>query len=117
MAVEFWVAPNRVIFHADDVMLTKRVDGRLPRDQVFGALWQMLAEIRRVSIDRGQLPNSVTGHYGEVPAEDILAALDAVTGLGGEALVSAVVASEAREAQPEDAPMLVHLRVERAPPP
>ena len=115
MPVEFWVAPNRVVFGEGEVLLTKRIDGGKPRAVVFTAVWQMLGAIRTATADRGVLPDPESGHYGEVPAEEILDALDHILDMKGEAVVRAVAASEARVAQPTDQPLLVHLTVEKAP--
>jgi uncharacterized protein (DUF3084 family) len=116
MTAEFWVAPNRTVFSAGEIILTTEVDGSRPRAHVFRELWQAVSGIRRLAADRGMLPSPVTGRYGEVSAEDLLASLDQVLAIGGPARVRAVVAEDARVAQPEDAPMRVELRVDRIAP-
>ena len=111
MAAEFWVAPNKVIFRAGETIVTTEIDGSLPRAMVFQEIWQTMTSIRKVAADRGMLPNPRTGRFGEVPAEQLLAAMDRVLEIHGPAKVSAVVVQDARRAAPEDAPMLVKLNV------
>lgn len=116
MTAEFWVAPNRVVFHKGEVILTTELDGSLPRAHVFRGLWQVVTGIRRIASDRGMLPSPVSGRYGEVAAEDLLSSLDHILAIGGPARIRAVVAEDARVAQPEDAPMRVDLQVEKITP-
>jgi len=115
MTVELWAAPNKVVFEAGETVLTTTIDGSLPRGQVFPLLWQAIRGIRRIAANRGMLPSPKTGHYGEVPAEEMLATLDEILGIGGPAQLRIRTKSEARVAQPEEAPMLVELEVQRVP--
>jgi uncharacterized protein (DUF3084 family) len=116
MTAEFWVAPNRIVFHKGEVIFITEIDGSLPRAHVFRELWEVVTNIRRIAADRGMLPSPVTGRYGEVSAEDLLSSLDQILAIGGRARVSVVVTDDARVAQPEDAPMRAELRVEKVTP-
>jgi uncharacterized protein (DUF3084 family) len=113
MAVELWVAPNKVVFHAGDTMLSATIDGSQPRAVVFRDVWQLVKDVRRVTADRGMLPNPKTGLYGEVPADEILDTLDELLALKAPARVSVVAVTDAYVAQPENAPILVKLDVKR----
>jgi len=114
MAVEFWVAPNKVLFHAGEVIFSTLIDGSLPRARVFGALWESVAAIRRVAADRGMLPNPDTGHYGGVPAEMLLDAMDEILATGGPARAQFVVTKDARVAQLKDDPLALRVEVTEA---
>ncbi len=70
--------PNRRIFVKGETIVTVQIDGRAPRDNVFRQLWLMLGQIRRIAQQQGALAVLRTGQYGEVPAEQLLAALDAL---------------------------------------
>ena len=114
MTAEFWVAPNRVVFHAGEVILTTDIDGGLPRAHVFRNLWQTMTDIRRIAANRGMLPSPKTGRYGEVPAEELLDALDRILDIGGPATVRMIVVNDTRVAQPEEMPMMIRLTVSAA---
>lgn len=114
MAAEFWAAPNKVTFRAGEEIFAATIDGSMPRGHVFRALWQTVANIRMIAARRGILPSPKTGHYGEVPAEELLEALDQILDIGGPATLRIVVTDDTRVAQPEEAPMRVRLDVTRA---
>ncbi len=107
MTAQLWVAPNKVVFDAGETILSTIIDGGLPRDHVFRELWQTARDVRRIAGDRGMLPSPKSGHYVEVPANELLDAMDTILELGRPARVRIVVEQEARVAQPEDAPMEV----------
>lgn len=111
MTAEFWVAPNRTVFQAGETVLSSEVDGSLPRAYVFRELWQTVSAMRRVAADRGMLPSPKSGRYGEVPAEELLSALDKLLAINGPARVSVVVLKDTPVASPGDQPMLVRLDV------
>lgn len=114
MTAEFWVAPNRVVFHAGEVILTADIDGSLPRAHVFRDLWQTMTDTRRIAANRGMLPSPKTGRYGEVPAEELLGALDRILDIGAPATVRMIVVNDTRVAQPEETPMMLRLTVSAA---
>ena len=111
MAVEFWAAPNKIVFKSGEVILQGTVDGSQPRALVFGELWAIVKDIRRVAIDRGMLQNPRTGQYGEVPADDLLNALDKILAIKKPARIKAIAQRDVRVAPPESAPMIVSLEV------
>ncbi len=113
-AVEFWVAPNKTVFRAGEVILSTVIDGGLPRPRVFQALLETTRSIRRVAAARGMLSAPETGEYGKVPAEDLLDAMDQILAIGGPARIRFVVVVDARVAQPRDEPMVVSVEVSRA---
>lgn len=111
MTAEIWTAPNRVIFQAGEVILTTEIDGSLPRAHVFRNLWQTMTDIRRIAANRGMLPSPRTGRYGEVPAEELLDALDKILDIGAPATVRMTVINDTRVAPPEEMPMMIRLTV------
>ncbi len=113
-AVEFWVAPNKTVFRAGEVILSTVIDGGLPRPRVFQALLETTRSIRRVAAARGMLSAPETGEYGKVPAEELLAAMDQILAIAGPARIRFVVVDDARVAQPRDEPMIVRVEVSRA---
>jgi len=111
MTVELWTAPNKVIFRPGETVFSTVIDGSLSRGHVFRGLWQTARQVRNIAADRGMLPIPQTGHYLEIPAEELLDALDEILKIGAPTRVNVVVETEARVAQRTDDPMLVRLDV------
>ncbi len=88
------VIPNSRVFERGETIVRVQVDGSLSRDQVFAQLWSILSKLRNEAQQQGILPHPETGQYGDVPAEQLLAALDQLLAAGKLQTVRAIAAED-----------------------
>ena len=105
--------PNSRVYARGEVIVRTRIDGGEPRDQVFGQVWGILAALRREAQEHGVLPHPETGQYGDVPAEELLAALDQLLSAGAPQTVRATAAEDVYRAGMQ--PFLVIIEVGEEP--
>jgi len=92
--VMLMVIPNSRVYAQGDTIVKVQIDGGRPRDQVFGELWAILGLLRREAQERGVLAHPETGQYGDVPAEQLLTALDELLATGEVQTVRAIAAED-----------------------
>ncbi len=92
--VMLMVIPNSRVYAPGDTIVSVQIDGGRPRDQVFGDVWAILSLLRGEAQERGVLAHPETGQYGDVPAEQLLAALDQLLAAGELQTVRAIAAED-----------------------
>ena len=92
--VMLMVIPNSRVYAQGGTIASVQIDGGRPRDQVFGELWAILSLLRREAQERGVLAHPETGQYGDVPAEQLLTALDQLLAAGELQTVRAIAAED-----------------------
>jgi len=92
--VMLMVIPNSRVYAEAETIVSVQIDGGRPRDQVFGEVWAILSLLRREAQERGVLAHPETGQYGDVPAEQLLAALDHLLSAGEPQTVRAIAAED-----------------------
>ena len=92
--VMLMVIPNSRAYAQGETIVSVQIDGGRPRDQVFGEVWAILSLLRREAQERGVLAHPETGQYGDVPAEQLLAALDQLLSAGELQTVRAIAAED-----------------------
>ncbi len=92
--VMLMVIPNSRAYAQGETIVSVQIDGGRPRDQVFGELWAILSLLRREAQERGVLAHPETGQYGDVPAEQLLTALDQLLAAGELQTVRAIAAED-----------------------
>ncbi len=107
--VMLMVIPNSRVYAEAETIVSIQIDGGRPRDQVFGEVWAILSLLRREAQERGVLAHPETGQYGDVPAEQLLAALDQLLSAGELQTVRAIAAEDVYRAGLS--PFLVAIRV------
>ena len=107
--VMLMVIPNSRVYAEAETIVSVQIDGGRPRDQVFGEVWAILSLLRREAQERGVLAHPETGQYGDVPAEQLLAALDHLLSAGEPQTVRAIAAEDVYRAGLS--PFLVAIRV------
>jgi len=105
--------PNTRVYARGETITRTRIDGGGPRDQVFAQLWAILSALRREAQQHGVLAHPETGQYGDVPAEQLLSALDQLLSAGQPATVRAVAAEDVYRAGMQ--PFLVRIEVGEEP--
>lgn len=97
LPVELKAAPNRLVFHAGDVIDEFTISSRATMLQAFERIWLRITgkngPVRLHAIAEGMLPHPETGNYGSVELADIFTAAEQVQ--AGEGLMQVrVVAAE-----------------------
>jgi len=92
--VMLMVIPNSRVYAEAETIVSVQIDGGRPRDQVFGDVWAILSLLRREAQERGVLAHPETGQYGDVPAEQLLSALDQLLAAGESQTVRAIAAED-----------------------
>lgn len=108
--VELWRTPNHRVFREGETIVSVQIDGGAPRDQVFQDLWLLLGQMRRTAQNKRVLPVLRTGQYGEVAAEEMLAALDSLLEAGQPTVVTALATVDVYTANQQ--PFSVTLQVQ-----
>jgi len=103
------ITSNRCVFDRGTTIVTVQIDGGAPRAKIFKDLWSLLSQIRQAAQEQSILPAPGTGQYGEVPAEQVLAALDSLLAAGQPTPVYARAAEDVYIANQQ--PFLVTLKV------
>jgi len=88
------VIPNSLVYKRGETIVRLQIDGSLSRDKVFAQLWSILSRLRNEAQQQGILPHPETGQYGDVPAEQLLAALDQLLAVGKPQTVRAIAAED-----------------------
>jgi len=88
------VIPNNRVYTRGETIVPVQVDGSLSRDKVFAQLWSILSKLRNEAQQQGILPHPETGQYGDVPAEQLLSALDQLLSAGKLQTVRAIAAED-----------------------
>ncbi len=101
--------PNTRIYAQGETIVHTRIDGGGPRDQVFAQIWAILSRLRHEAQEQGVLPHPETGQYGDVPAEELLAAHDQLLSAGETQTVRAIAAEDVYRAGMQ--PFLVTIEV------
>ncbi len=104
---------NARVYARGETIVRTRIDGSEPRDQVFAQLWAILSTLRREAQQHGVLAHPETGQYGDVPAEQLLRALDELLSAGQPKTVRAVAAEDVYRVGIE--PFLVRIEVGEEP--
>jgi predicted nucleic acid-binding Zn-ribbon protein len=89
---------NTLVYPRGAVIVHRLVDGSQPRAQVFEQLWGvqggLLGDLRAASQQAGLMRDPQSGQYGEVPAEELLRALDELVASKQTQEVEAVATQE-----------------------
>jgi hypothetical protein len=98
VAAELSFRRNTLVYPRGTVIVQRRIDGSRPRGEVFQELWGaqsgLLGDLRGAAQQAGLMPDPKSGQYGEVPAEELLQALDALLASKQEQEVRAVAAQD-----------------------
>lgn len=79
--VAFTWRPYKLVFRSGEVIYAATIDGAGSRTEIFNQLWNLITKlVRREAQDKGLLPNPKTGEYGSLPSDELLDALDEVSG-------------------------------------
>jgi len=92
--VMLMVIPNSRVYERGETIVRLQIDGSLSRDKVFAQIWSILSRLRNEAQERGVLAHPETGQYGDVPAEQLLAALDQLLAVGKPQTVRAIAAED-----------------------
>ncbi len=88
------VIPNSRVYERGETIVRLQIDGSLSRDKVFAQIWSILSRLRNEAQNQGILPHPETGQYGDVPAEQLLAALDELLAADEVQTVRAIAAED-----------------------
>jgi len=88
------VIPNSLVYKRGETIVRLQIDGSLSRDKVFAQVWSILSRLRSEAQQQGILPHPETGQYGDVPAEQLLSALDQLLAAGKPQTVRAIAAED-----------------------
>ena len=104
---------NTLVYPRGAVIVHRVIDGSQPRAQVFEELWGvhggLLGDLRAASQEAGLMRDPQSGQYGEVPAEELLRALDALVASKQAQEVEAVATHDVWVAN--EPPFVVTLKV------
>jgi len=100
LAVEFWATPNRLVFHAGDVLDEFTVPASDSALQAFEKLWLHIANrptsvVRARAVAEGMLPQPDTGNYGTIDFAHMFVAVDEIRAGDGEMRVRVMAAEDA----------------------
>ncbi len=100
LAVEFWATPNRLVFHAGEVLDEFTVPASDTALQAFEKLWLHIANrptsvVRARAVTEGMLPHPDTGNYGTIDFAHLFSAVDEIRAGDGQMRVRVTAAEDA----------------------
>ncbi len=98
LAVEFKAAPNRLVFHAGEVLDEFAISSDATTLQAFEGIWLRITDkksslVRRRAITEGMLTHPDTGNYGSIDLAEMFTAAEAIRA-GDDMMLVRVVAAE-----------------------
>jgi hypothetical protein len=98
VAAELSIRRNTVVYTRGTVIVHRVIDGSRPRAEVFQELWGvpggLLGDLHEAAQQAGLMPDPKSGQYGEIPAEELLQALDTLLASKQEQEVEAVATQD-----------------------
>ncbi len=99
LAVKFEAVPNRLVFHAGDVLDEFTISADVSAVQAFEQLWlriinQPTSRVRARAFTEGMLPHPETGNYGSIDLAKLFEAVEAIRAGRGMMRVRVVAAED-----------------------
>ncbi len=105
----FEIFPNRLIFKKGEVVLSRKVDGRLSRTKIEQELFSILKEVNRIGVKKGIVPDPYKHTVGSILASSFYETVSEIKAINGYARVDVLTLKDIYSI----GPLMVEFRVRK----